>query len=48
MSRYFKAAISFIGCTMFWYMILGSVYMLIFTTNMVVKDDKFEKTNKIQ
>lgn len=45
---YFKVAISLIGCTMFWYMILGSVYMLIFTTDMVVKDDKLEKTKKMQ
>lgn len=45
---YFKIFISLVGFTMFWYMILGAVYMLKFTTDMVVKDNNLQKTNKIQ
>ncbi|MFL0194833.1 hypothetical protein ACJDU8_04485 [Clostridium sp. WILCCON 0269] len=48
LNKYFKVFISLIGFIMFWYMILGAVYMLKFTTDMVVKNDNLQKTNKMQ
>lgn len=48
LNKYLKYIISFIGFTMFWYMILGAIYMLKFTTDMVVKDNNLKKTEKIQ
>lgn len=44
---FFRLLIAFIGFIMFWYMILGAIYMLKFTTDMVVKNDKLQKKDKL-
>lgn len=36
------------GFTSFWYMVFGAMYMLKYTTDMVLKDQRLKKTEKIQ
>ncbi|WP_297418481.1 hypothetical protein [Clostridium sp.] len=43
-----KLVISFIGFTMFLYMLLGVFYMLIFTTDLVVRDSTLTEKDKIE
>ncbi|WP_437629206.1 hypothetical protein [Clostridium paraputrificum] len=43
-SRIYKIIVCFIGFMAFWYMTFGSIYMLIFTTDLVIKDAT--KTNE--